>query len=186
VRLALNAGALWCRGSTAGGLVEQVTCGFPGDHRVRHRVSVALVVVSGLIEPAFQLDAAALLDHVSSLVRRGVQIRRGSKRNRVAERVCGRAELMRCARRRSALMDLHAGHIMMAEASLDPVEMRQRSAGAGDAATRDLGDIRAVTHEIVGAIGGPALHSGMLGRVAAGRFVRARSRGRAEEVEDRG
>jgi hypothetical protein len=161
---------------------------------------VALVVVSGLIEAALELDAAALLDDVSCLMRCRVQIRRGAKRNGVTERVRGRTELMHRCRSSRAVVGLHARHIMMAEACLDPVEMRQRSSGPGDAAAGDLGDVGATEHRIVGALRGPALHGGTPDRVAPDDRVAARSRHalrsalvldagsrpRAKEREDRG
>jgi hypothetical protein len=177
-----------------------VARGFPGDHRIRDCVGMALVGVTRLIDAALQLDAATLLNDVRSFVRCGVQIRRRTKRDGVAERVRRRTELVRGRRRSSAVVGLHARDVMMTEACLDAIEMRQRSTGSGDPATGDLVDVCAIEHRIVGAIRRRALDSSPLDRfvrsisVAAlpwrtlhsAVFATARTRGRGQNIEDRG
>jgi len=53
---------------------------------VRNRVGVLLVAIRRLADAALELDAAALLDDVRGLVRRGVEVGRSGERDVIADR----------------------------------------------------------------------------------------------------
>jgi hypothetical protein len=62
-------------GRTArGAIVEQLLGGVAGDHAIGDRVGLALVGVTRRPDPAFELNAAALLNHVRRLVGDRVQV----------------------------------------------------------------------------------------------------------------
>jgi hypothetical protein len=124
-----------------------------------------LVRVSLVSDAALQLHAAALLDDVSRLVRRGVQAWRARERDVIAGRV--RLGTDRGARGCSGTPDVSfdAADIVSAEQALDPIEVRQRPAGAGNTLRRDLLD-RVVAHRRGPARARGSLHGRLL--LAAG------------------
>jgi hypothetical protein len=119
---------------------QQIGSALAAHDAVGDLVCVALVGVADLADPALEVHAGALLNHVRGFVRRGVQIRRTRERDLVPGRVGFGAD--RAARGLGVAADvgLDAAHVVAAEQPLDRVRMRQRTAGAGYAARRGMLD----------------------------------------------
>ena len=122
-----------------------------------------LVRVPLVPDAALQLHTAALLDDV----RRGVQAWRARERDVIAGRVSLGTGTDRGARGCSGTPDVSfdAADIVSAEQALDPIEVRQRPAGAGNTLRRDLLD-RVVAHRRGPARARGSLHGRLL--LAAG------------------
>jgi hypothetical protein len=75
----------------ASDLIEDCLGAIAANDTVGHRVGVQFVRVADLANAAFELDAAALLDDVRRLVRRGVEAGRSGEPDRVAGSEGGRA-----------------------------------------------------------------------------------------------
>jgi hypothetical protein len=56
-------------------LIEERLGAFATHHPIRHGIGMLLVRIAGPADAALELDSAALLDHVGSLVRRSMQAR---------------------------------------------------------------------------------------------------------------
>ena len=85
--------------------------------------------------------SSALLDDVGGLVRRGVEARGARERDVVAGGVCLCADRGGRIARGSVGVSSDAGDVVLAERTLDDVEVRQRAALAGDAVSRGRVDI---------------------------------------------
>jgi hypothetical protein len=112
------------------------------DDKIGDRVGVLLVRIAFLSDAAEQLHARALLDHVSRLVRRGVEVGRAGKRHRIAGRIGLRPHLARRARRGPADERADAPDVVPAERTLDRVEVWQRAVAPAQAALGHLVDVR--------------------------------------------
>jgi len=100
---------------------------------VRNRVGVLLVAIADLADAALELDAAALLDDVGSLVCRGVEVGRPGERDVIADRERARAHRRRALGRRAADVGLDRADVVAAERLLDRREVGQGGRAAGDA-----------------------------------------------------
>ncbi len=81
-----------------GAAVQEIFGGLTGDHPIRDCIGMALVGVTDGADPAFQLDAAALLNGMRGLVRDSVQIGTAAQDDVIVRRVrlgthglCGRS-----------------------------------------------------------------------------------------------
>jgi hypothetical protein len=98
---------------------------------------VPLVRVAGLVDAAFELDAAALMHEVRGLVRRGVKAGLARERDVVAGRVRLGADRAACGRGVAADVSLDPADIVTAEQPPDRVAVRERGACALDAMRGD-------------------------------------------------
>ena len=113
------------RSRAASSLREEV-CHRPScDHAIGDRISILLVLVTGLANAAEELHAPALLHHMRGFVRRGVQARRRPERDLVPGRVRFRAHACRRGRCCTTHVGADRGHIVRRpERRLDPVCIR--------------------------------------------------------------
>src|SRR5882724_5991774 len=107
-------------------LAQRRLGGAARDHVVGDAIGMTLVLVAGCADPAAQLYALALLDHVRRLMRRGVEIGRFAKGNRRASRVRRRADLLAGFGGRSANVRFYAGDVVAPEQCLDAIAVWQR------------------------------------------------------------
>jgi len=140
-----------CRRTGAGVGIEQPLGGLALHHHRRDLVGVALVRVARLADAALELDTAALLNDVGSLVRRGEQVGALAEHDVVAGRVGVRAHRVGGRARLGPDVGLHRRDVVPAERALDHAVVRQRRARCRDPARRGGVDM-------VGALGvaGPA------------------------------
>ena len=129
--VALHGGATG--GAAVGHGVEQGLGRLAAHDQRGDGVGVLLVGIAAASDAAVEADAAALLDHVGGLVRGLAQIRRGRERHVVPGRVGAGADRAGCLGGRAADVGAHARHVVMAEALLDRLGVRQWSPAAGDA-----------------------------------------------------
>src|SRR5690606_38759703 len=113
-------------------LVEKRLGGLAADDTIGDRVGVLLVGVAGPANATGEADAAALLDDVGGLMGSQMNIRRAGKGDVVAGRVRAGADRVGGFGRGEADVGAHAAHVVVPEALLDRLEVRQRSAAARD------------------------------------------------------
>ena len=92
-------------------------------------IGVSLIrVITAAVDTIFEVHACSLLDDVGRFVRGCMQIGAVGKPNAIPGRIRGGAELTRRFGGRSADLRANVRHIVLAEALLNSVEMRQRCA----------------------------------------------------------
>ena len=109
--------------TTTAHLVQQRLRRLPLNHQIRHSVRVLFVAVPSPAHSILELHPTTLLNHMSSLVRRGMQAGLVLESDGISRGVglCTHG-LVRLGRRTSD-MGLHGGNIMMTERCLDLVQM---------------------------------------------------------------
>jgi len=90
-----------------------------GDHGVRRRIRVPLVLIAGGADAVGDLHAGALLHDMRCLVCGGVQVGRFAERDVVSHGERARADLLAGLGRGPADVSLDAAHIVSAERALD-------------------------------------------------------------------
>ena len=121
-------------------LIEQRLGRLAGDHAIGDRVGMAFVAIAGLADAALQVNAAALLDDVRRLVRRGVQRWCAVECDVIARRERLGAHRARALAGGAIGVRRDPADVVAPERLLDLREIRQRATGATRAALRRIVD----------------------------------------------
>lgn len=105
---------------------EQLGRRATGNDAIGDAISVSLVRIADLADPALHACAGLLLHDVRSFMRREPQARRLLESYAVALRIALRADLLAGRRRATADSRAHTGQIMWSERLLDAMDVRQR------------------------------------------------------------
>ncbi|XXT97043.1 hypothetical protein WMF20_45160 [Sorangium sp. So ce834] len=141
-RAAAAAGHLHAGLTTAPLLIQQGLGRLPADDRIGHLVGLPLVPISGLADPAVELNSRLLLHDVRRLVRRKPQVGRRTERDAIAQRERARPQPRRGAARSAVAARANMTDVVAAERLLDRRRERQRCGRGGHPLTGDAVDRR--------------------------------------------
>ena len=162
--------------TTTAHLVQQRLRRLPLNHQIRHRVRVLFVAVAGLADSILELHPTTLLNHMSSLVRRGMQVRRLLEPNAIPGRIRPSPNRITRGARRPPHMRQHVRHVMATERLLNPLQMRKRRSGPRHPALRSVVHLRRVLAPLDAGNRSPRLEQRPIERAALhfGRAQRSR------------
>lgn len=117
-------------------MIEEIFSPLSSDYAIGNLICMAFVRIAQLPNPSLELQATALLHDMSSLMRRRMQVGRGSEGHVVSgnERLRLHAPRSRC--RRGIGMGLDIADVMAAEQTLNRTREWQRLRGSSDTVRR--------------------------------------------------